>query len=196
MKLLRVFFLFILVLTLGATFNSCCEGYYYEWIFIQIKNRDNNEMPQTNSISKDNYGIQINLIDRKYISINFNPFISQSYAYSCEQQYTNIDEIDSISIISLNEFNNSYSENSDISSEFTASSEQIFVQEEEEGVTINDFVELIKLSNDSYRGQHIKNIDLHLNTDTIFNTSHQFVVTIHLSNSKILIDTTSIINLY
>lgn len=196
MKLLRIIFLFILALALGVTFNSCCKGYEYELIFIHSFNLENDEISDADSIPKNKYGIHIDLINRKYISQTYNPFINQSYAFSCGGHYTNKDEINSISIETLNNFNNIYSENSDISNEFTASSDQLYSQNSD-STTIVEMLGLVNDKDDFRVGRvEINSLDFHLKSDTVFNASHQFVVTINLSNSKVLIDTTNAVIIY
>lgn len=179
---------------------SCCDcldSTYLKYTFdsietVHIDNSGQNpNYINSGTIPKEAYGIQIQQTLRQ---IALNDFkisgFSSAYATSCdcppEFQYFAQDSIIGLRIITLNDFNNTHSSNSDISEYFS-------IYNYEGYTSISDF-----LNNPAivyYEPVSIDIIEIYLMQAPEITGEHQFKVELSLSNGSVLSSTTSIITL-
>jgi len=172
----------------GIIIHSCCEGYAYEWVYIITENfeaehRTRNPYEGNDSISKEYFGIRVHFFEKKLMSHIPGPFIQNSYATSCDESYPTEDSITSIDIISLYPFNETKGSGDNVSDFFIEPYYEHSIKEE-----------IIRLNEDDF--DVIDFIDFDLIDSTVIESVHQFIVQVHLSDNRILSDTTDPVNLY
>ncbi len=189
MRLKKLLFILITSTITGLVIHSCCEGYYYKWTYIITENMDSKQVSSLDSISKENFGIKVHLINRKYSSNSQGFLINGAYATDCYEIYLKEDSIISIEIISVNRFNLEKDSLSNVSEYFLGQSEFVHFAD------IHPIADFISIVNEEVY-QPIDNINLVLNTDQIFDALHQFIIRIELSDHRFLVDTTSTVRIY
>ena len=193
MKRKYIVLLIILTLPLLDVFYACCncddniEEKFYTNSGFSIKNIDNSGAEPIEStsenINKKAYGIRLQ-VNRQSLSFlkkdTYQPLFSQgAYAMSCdcppEVTYDHTDKVESIKIITLNDFNADKPANSDITEYFKISK------------GYKDVIELVKSLNYdfAYRLEETEYFDLLLMTlPSENNVQHQFKLIITFENKQ------------
>jgi len=140
-------------------------------------------------ISKNEFGIRIEMYNRKYTNHDVRIFNS-AYAYRCFTEYSKDDSIIDITITTLNPFDSLHGELSEVSDFFVGDSNSLFLSKD--SLSLDSLVEAI--NQDNYEA--LENIDLFLINQDIIDTTHQFVIEIRLSDARILVDTTKSVRIY
>lgn len=193
MKRKYIVLLIILALPLLDVFYACCncdtitEEKFYTNSGFSLKNIDNSgsEPLETTSesINKKAYGIRLQ-VNRQSLSFlkkdSYQPLFSQgAYAMSCdclpEVTYDHTDKVESIKIITLNDFNADKSANSEITEYFKTQKKYLDVNEVIKGLNY-DFDYLLK---------ETEYFDLLLMIQPLeTNVQHQFKVVITFENKQ------------
>jgi hypothetical protein len=193
MKFFRVLFVILIATVSGIIIHSCCGGYGYRFIYIISRNytlspRTANVIEAIDSASRDSYGIRIHLVSQK---IAHTPVIVQGNdlfaAYDCWPIFTMEDSICDIRISTVYDFSENKSAGDDVSDSFLASSWGF-----NDSTAIHD--KIVMLNDDDM--DVAESLDLFLSDAGIFNGWHQFVVTVLLSDNRMMKDTTDIIKIY
>lgn len=175
-KKTRIIAIFIVCVIASLVLQSCCGGYKYRWEYIITETLNDNEITEVDSIQAENFGIRLNLISQKFATNTFNPFVENLYAYDCWPVYTLLDTIIDIQVTTFYDFNEEFSSGSDLTELFTGSSN---------GNSIHPVSELISRINGTEMNS-TEYIDLFLNHDMIIGSNQKFLVTIELSDKRIL----------
>jgi hypothetical protein len=188
MKFLRVTAIILAACILGIVIHSCCEGYAYKWAYIIAKNLDTrNKMEniyyENDSVSREDYGIRIHFFEQKLISQVPALFLNDLYATSCDESYPTEDTIVDITIITLKPFNANTAAGEDVSEYFLELFHQYPIEQEIE-----------RINQDKW--SMVDYIDLEVIDSTLYESEHQFIVNVHLSDNRIMSDTTEPVILY
>ncbi|MDH8700975.1 hypothetical protein M2138_000309 [Dysgonomonadaceae bacterium PH5-43] len=202
MKKRLVFVFLLLVPVVGALFHTCCpcdketQHEYYSHKTMFLKNLDNSGEyvieSESSQLNKNAYGIRLCLerevIVATYSKRQFNSmFIQSAYATSCvcPPEFINhpIDSIVSIKIITVNDFDNQYLENSDVTDCFRIAGSFSEVDDYVAGMQYDytyDYAD-----NFEYYGRNIE-LDFLLMIPPKANNKQQFEVQLILSDGRIL----------
>jgi len=200
MKKKLIILFFLLVPVVSVLFHACCHcdvvtqhrNYSHKAIF--LKNLDNSGEKAIESeslqLNKNAYGIRLYLEREKIVLVRAKPinsiFIQSAYAISCECPpeflYFANDSIVSIKIFTVNNFDNQYLENSDVTDYFRVGVSS----------TIESYISNMRYTYASdyvygveYWEQEIK-LDLLLMTAPTANNKQQFEIQVALSDGRIL----------
>lgn len=185
--------LLILVLPLMVELMvACCDCleptyFNYSHCNLSLSNLDNSGsgpvVTQSNKISKDAFGIRVVIARNENIckiKNNKSFFLQSAYAISCdcpaEFQYTPLDSITAIKVITTNAFNSAHLENTDVSQYF-------YVLLGSEFLTIEEYLNSIEFSLYALEDQMLE-FDVIMMTSPNIGTEHDFKITVELSDGR------------
>ena len=201
MKANKVIFLLLFPL-IAEVLVSCCNCLepvikHYTNKTLTINHLDNSGsapvIASSDTVRKSAYGIRMNLV-RETVVCNHNRtslFISSAYAFKCDCEPPNQilprDSITALHISTVNDFDATHPANSDVTGYFRVYKDFYFQ-------TISDYVQKARLI--AYNDNELQiTADLLLMTPPATNTLHRFVVTLTLSDGRVLSRETSEIHL-
>lgn len=179
---------------------DCLEPTYFNYTYcgLTVNNLDNSgaapNVAQSNKISKVAFGIRV-VINRNENICKAKPnksfFFQSAYATSCdcpfEFQYLPLDSINSVKVVTKNDFNAGHLENSDVS-------EYFFVFGGNEFSTIGEYITNIVTTLYDFSSPTLA-FDLLLMTPPTIGLEQQFKVEVELSDGRILTAQTELIEL-
>lgn len=198
MKIINKVVIIFLFAVLAELAISCCDctetvyGKYSNCILIlnnleaQYAGYRGYDVSNYDSFSKNRYGIRLTLFRNQSMCEtrrNTSFFIQSAHAFAMDcfcppkSQYTPLDSIINISIITINDFDSAHFQLSDVSNYFN-------VYKNGRKSEISEFIKTI--DNFSYGFEITQKIDLALLTPPTFGKEHQFKVIVELSDGRSL----------
>ncbi len=188
--------LIVIVVNLISTFQSCCsEDYTYKWTGFRVQMIDNSGIEPTISenkhIPKKALGLRISMLDTVFfIARNFK-IINTCYATSCGESYTRLHDLNSIFIITLNDYSDHIPAETNITSLFRA---RLATDINKEYIPINDIV--AEINNGYNHSKQMPDFDLYLMDTSCIGGQQQFEISFILSDGSVFTKQTEIVELY
>lgn len=186
----------ILTINLITLIQSCCtEEYQYKWTDFSIGILDNSgEYPvltDNKEVNKNALGLRITLQDTvMYLAQNFT-LVNECYATSCAEEYTRINNLSSIKIITLLDYSSKYPKDSDIT--------QLFMARESGNtkstyISIDQIISNVNGSSHTYNGY--SDFDLYLIDTTALIEEQRFKVQLTMSDGNIFTQESDTLKFY
>jgi len=175
-KNLRILLILTISFAVCLIMESCCGGYSYRWEYIITETLSDNSLTEADSINAADFGIRLNLVNQKFALNTFTPFVDNLYAFDCWPSYTKQDTIVAIRIITINDFNEDFPSDSDVSELFKGS---VF---HSDCLSLSDLISRINETD----MDAIEHIDLFLKQEPANSSYQRFQITLELRDERIL----------
>jgi len=192
MKIFKLLLLLCIALVVDLTISGCCEcvePLYYDYTncSIEVALLDNSEerakVTEQSELDKDAFGLRLKISRSENTCMRkapFSIFSQTAYGFSCdcppEIQYSPLDSILNIKIVSLNDWDSEHPAGSDVSDAF-------FVNKRTEFIALPEYDEYLD-EDPEYADFPETYFDFFLMAPPSQEATHQFQVTVEISDGR------------